>query len=118
MSSPHPHIEPYVRPEPTKEDLEYAPLAALDVSKVPDWNKSDGKEELVNDLRRAIEEVGFFYVVGHGIDDLDVRRQLALGKYWTLFLLLFVSLTCSSPKATPSSSSPSKRSSSTHVTLL
>ncbi|ORY79788.1 Clavaminate synthase-like protein [Leucosporidium creatinivorum] len=70
---------PYVRPEPTKEDLEYAPLAALDVSKVPDWSKPEGKEELVNDLRRAIEEVGFFYVVGHGIKDLDVRRQLALG---------------------------------------
>lgn len=85
MVSSYPHIEPYIRPEPTKEDLEYAPLAALDVSKVPDWNQPEGKKELVNDLRRAIEEVGFFYVVGHGIEDLDVRRQLALGEHSVTF---------------------------------
>jgi soluble P-type ATPase len=116
MSSPYP-IEPYIRPAPTRESLDFAPLAALDLSKVKDWSKSEGKEELVKDLRRAIEEVGFFYVVGHGIKDLDVRRQLALGELYLGGSLS--SETETDPavsQATPSSSSRSRRSLSTLVT--
>lgn len=69
-------IPPYSRPEPTKEVLDYVPLFALDLSK---WSKPGGKEELVNDLRFAIEDVGFLFVVGHGIEDHEVLRQLSIG---------------------------------------
>lgn len=77
-----PEITPYVRPAPTKEPLEYADLAAIDVSRVADWSDPNdpGKPGLVKDLKHAIEELGFLYVIGHGIDDLDIRRQLALGE--------------------------------------
>ncbi|KAL8283923.1 hypothetical protein RQP46_005355 [Phenoliferia psychrophenolica] len=76
MTSPA-TLPPYVRPAPTREDLDYAPLAALDFSK---FDKPGGKNELVADLRAAIDHVGFFYVKNSGISDADVLRQLALGQ--------------------------------------
>ncbi|EIM91330.1 Clavaminate synthase-like protein [Stereum hirsutum FP-91666 SS1] len=69
-------IPPYSRPPPTKEELDYAPLSVVDLSK---WDRPNGKEELVNDLRVAIEDVGFLFVVGHGIEDEEVLRQLSIG---------------------------------------
>lgn len=69
-------IPPYSRPPPTKEELNYAPLSVVDLSK---WDRPNGKEELVNDLRVAIEDVGFLFVVGHGIEDDEVLRQLSIG---------------------------------------
>lgn len=76
MSAPA-SLPPYVRPAPTRQDLEYAPLAALDFSKL---DKPGGKEELVADLRAAIDTVGFFYVKNSGINDSEVLQQLALGQ--------------------------------------
>lgn len=70
------NIPPYSRPAPTQEKLDYAPLSVVDLSK---WDRPNGKEELVNDLRVAIQDVGFLFVVGHGIEDDEVLRQLSIG---------------------------------------
>ncbi|GAA6004856.1 hypothetical protein JCM10207_008429 [Rhodosporidiobolus poonsookiae] len=69
-------LPPYQRPPATEEDLEYVDLALIDVSK---FNQPGGKEQLVEDLRNAIEKLGFFLVVGHGIEDEEVLRQLSIG---------------------------------------
>lgn len=70
-------LPPYVRPAPTREELDYAPLAALDFAK---FDEPGGKEELVAELRSAIETVGFFYVTNSGISDQEVLHQLAIGQ--------------------------------------
>lgn len=48
-------IPTWKRPAPTQENLDYAELARIDLSKWP-----DKKEELVEDLRFAVNEVGFW----------------------------------------------------------
>ncbi|BGP39244.1 Putative flavonol synthase [Rhodotorula kratochvilovae] len=74
--SPVPDLPPYSRPPATKEKLDYVQLASLDLSK---FDRPGGKTELVNDLRNAIENVGFLFVTGHGIEDDEVVRQLQIG---------------------------------------
>ncbi|GAA5854620.1 hypothetical protein JCM8547_004913 [Rhodosporidiobolus lusitaniae] len=70
-------IPTYQRPPATKEQLDYVDLAVIDLSK---WDKPGGKEELVEDLRRAIIDIGFLLVTGHGITDDEVLRQLSIGQ--------------------------------------
>ncbi|GAA5962168.1 hypothetical protein JCM3765_003883 [Sporobolomyces pararoseus] len=67
-------IPTWKRPEPTQEKLDYADLARIDLSKWP-----DKKEELVEDLRFAVNEVGFWVVENTGISDEEVVRQLSIG---------------------------------------
>jgi hypothetical protein len=55
MPSATTEIPPWTRPAPTQEKLEYADLARIDLSKWP-----EKKEELVEDLRFAVNEVGFW----------------------------------------------------------
>lgn len=66
---------PWVRPPPTAEQLDYAELASIDLSKWP-----VRKTELLEDMRHAVHDVGFWFVVGHGISDREVVRQLSIGK--------------------------------------
>ncbi|GAA5865807.1 hypothetical protein JCM1840_006255 [Sporobolomyces johnsonii] len=74
MPSAAPVIPTWVRPALTQEDLDYADLAKIDLSKWP-----ARKEELVEDLRRAVTEVGFWYVQNYGISDDEVIRQHSIG---------------------------------------
>ncbi|GAA5866144.1 hypothetical protein JCM8547_000612 [Rhodosporidiobolus lusitaniae] len=67
-------IPEWKRPAPTKEPLEYAELARIDLSKWP-----AKKEELVEDLRHAVNEVGFWFVENTGITDEEVVRQMSIG---------------------------------------
>ncbi|GAA5917184.1 hypothetical protein JCM6882_000544 [Rhodosporidiobolus microsporus] len=69
-------IPVWERPAPTTEipDSEFAQLARIDLSKWP-----DRKEELVEDLRHAVNEVGFWFVENTGISDEEVVRQLSIG---------------------------------------
>ncbi|KAI2627045.1 putative 1-aminocyclopropane-1-carboxylate oxidase [Hypomontagnella submonticulosa] len=72
------HIEaplPYEYPSETKEQLEYAELEALDISKL---NQEGGKQALAKQVLKFINKNGFFYVVGHGFSEEEVRRQYAL----------------------------------------
>ena len=69
-------VKPWARPEPTKEDLDWAPLVQIDLSQ---FDEPGGKEELAKQLYDAVTRVGFWFVVGHGIDDERVLRQFSLG---------------------------------------
>ncbi|KAI1205558.1 putative 1-aminocyclopropane-1-carboxylate oxidase [Annulohypoxylon truncatum] len=65
----------YEYPNETKEQLEYAELEALDISKL---DQPGGKQALAEQVLKFINKNGFFYVVGHGFSDEQVRRQYAL----------------------------------------
>ncbi|KAH8660312.1 putative 1-aminocyclopropane-1-carboxylate oxidase [Xylariales sp. PMI_506] len=70
-----PDLSEYVYPRETTDDLEYADLEALDISKL---EQPGGKDELAAQLLSFINKNGFFYVIGHGFSDEEVRRQYAL----------------------------------------
>ncbi|KAK0484487.1 hypothetical protein IW261DRAFT_840646 [Armillaria novae-zelandiae] len=61
--SPLPEPPPYVFPAATKEDLEYADLAVIDLSKA---STEAGRVELTAQVREAMNKQGFFYAVNHG----------------------------------------------------
>lgn len=69
-------IKPWSRPEPTKEDLDWAPLVEIDLSR---FDEPGGKEALADQLRDAVTNVGFWVVTGTGIEDERVLRQFSIG---------------------------------------
>ncbi|KAK7185079.1 gibberellin 2-oxidase [Paraphaeosphaeria sporulosa] len=69
-------IEKWVRPEPTKENLEWAPLSTIDLSR---FDEPGGKQELAKQLYDAVTRVGFWVVTNTGIDDERVLRQFSIG---------------------------------------
>ncbi|KAK1676890.1 putative 1-aminocyclopropane-1-carboxylate oxidase [Colletotrichum godetiae] len=66
---------PYVQAPETTEQLDWADLVALDLSK---FDKPGGKQELAEEFARAIEQIGFFYVINHGLSREDIDQQYAL----------------------------------------
>ncbi|KAF5344172.1 hypothetical protein D9757_014997 [Collybiopsis confluens] len=57
-------VIPHYRPAPpTNEALDYADLAVIDLSKA---NTADGRAQLASQVREAMSNVGFFYVINHG----------------------------------------------------
>ncbi|KAL1599403.1 hypothetical protein SLS59_006421 [Nothophoma quercina] len=69
-------VKPWSRPEETKEDLEWAPLTTIDLSR---FDEPGGKQELAKQLYDAITRVGFWVVTGTGLDDERVLRQFSIG---------------------------------------
>lgn len=69
-------IKPWSRPEPTRENIDWAPLVEIDLSH---FDEPGGKQELAKQLYDAVTRVGFWVVVGHGIDDERVLRQFSIG---------------------------------------
>ncbi|KAJ5773051.1 hypothetical protein N7457_007947 [Penicillium paradoxum] len=69
-------IKPWVRPSPTEEKLDWAPLVEIDLSR---FDEPGGKEELAKQLYDAVTRVGFWVVVGHGLGDEQVLRQFSIG---------------------------------------
>ncbi|KAJ6145479.1 hypothetical protein N7470_009374 [Penicillium chermesinum] len=69
-------IKSWTRPAPTKENLDWAPLVEIDLSR---FDEPGGKQELAKQLYDAVTRVGFWVVVGHGISDERVLRQFSLG---------------------------------------
>src|SRR5271163_5279 len=69
-------VPPYQRPAQTKENLEWAPLVEIDISR---FNEPGEKQKLAAKLEDAVRNVGFWIVTGHGIKDEEVLRMLALG---------------------------------------
>ncbi|KAL4248225.1 Isopenicillin N synthase-like superfamily protein, partial [Pleurotus pulmonarius] len=57
---------------PTSEDIEYADLAIIDISKAA---TPEGRAELAITVREAMTNVGFFYVINHGYDQAQVDRM-------------------------------------------
>ncbi|KAJ5388154.1 hypothetical protein N7509_010695 [Penicillium cosmopolitanum] len=69
-------VKQWSRPEPTKENLDWAPLVEIDLSL---FDQPGGKEELAKQLHDAVTRVGFWVVVGHGLGDDQVLRQFSIG---------------------------------------
>ncbi|PFH47634.1 hypothetical protein AMATHDRAFT_77105 [Amanita thiersii Skay4041] len=59
----HPPTPVFIEPPPTKENLDFANLAIVDLSK---YHSSDGKAELIETVKTALSTIGFFYVINHG----------------------------------------------------
>jgi hypothetical protein len=68
--------KPWNRPAPTKEDLDWAPLAQIDLSR---FDEPGGKQELAEQLYEAVTKVGFWVVTNTGLDDESVLRQFSIG---------------------------------------
>ncbi|KAF9887183.1 hypothetical protein FE257_010437 [Aspergillus nanangensis] len=69
-------IPSWNRPPPTTEDLDWAPLVQIDLSR---FDEPGGKHELARQLYDAVTRVGFWVVVGHGLEDEQVLRQFSFG---------------------------------------
>lgn len=69
-------VKPWSRPAPTKEDLDWAPLVKIDLSR---FDEPGGKQELAKQLYDAVTRVGFWVVVNTGIDDERVLKQFSIG---------------------------------------
>ncbi|KAG6875195.1 hypothetical protein C0992_004814 [Termitomyces sp. T32_za158] len=68
LSPETPH---HIPPPPTKENLDFADLAIIDFTK---FGTPEGKSQLVQDVRNAMNTVGFFYVINHGYTQEQTRR--------------------------------------------
>lgn len=71
-------LPPYIPPPPTKHSLDYAPLVVIDLSTFD--RSSEDRARLVDQLRDAAHNTGFWMVTGHGITDDEVNRQLSIGQ--------------------------------------
>jgi isopenicillin N synthase-like dioxygenase len=69
-------VKPWSRPQPTTENLEWAPLVKIDLSR---FDEPGGKQELAKQLYDAVTRVGFWVVVNTGIDDGRVLKQFSIG---------------------------------------
>ncbi|KAF2032929.1 gibberellin 2-oxidase [Setomelanomma holmii] len=69
-------IKPWSRPQQTQEDLQWAPLTTIDLSR---FDEPRGKQELAAQLYDAITRVGFWVVTNTGIDDERALRQFSIG---------------------------------------
>lgn len=72
----HIPIKSWTRPAPTKENLDWAPLVEIDLSR---FDEPGGKEELAKQLYDAVTRVGFWVVVGHGLEEERIIRQFSIG---------------------------------------
>ncbi|KAF9460593.1 hypothetical protein BDZ94DRAFT_1222828 [Collybia nuda] len=66
-----PEVPHYVHPPPTKENLDFADLAVIDLEK---YKTPEGKAQLVEDVRNAMTTAGFFYVINHGFTQDQTDR--------------------------------------------
>ncbi|ORY27485.1 hypothetical protein BCR39DRAFT_538233 [Naematelia encephala] len=70
-------IKPWNRPEPTKCELDYADLTNIDLSK---FETEEGKLELVETIRHALTDVGFWIVTNTGFSEEEIEQQFAIGQ--------------------------------------
>ncbi|KAJ8457010.1 hypothetical protein ONZ51_g11780 [Trametes cubensis] len=66
-----PSVPHYVPAPPTKEDLEWADLPIIDLSKA---STPEGRAELAPQVRDAMRTFGFMYVVNHGLTQAQNER--------------------------------------------
>lgn len=69
-------VKPWNRPKQTSEELDWAELPKLDLSR---FDEPGGKQELASQLHDAITRLGFWSVVNTGLDDDRVLRQFSIG---------------------------------------
>ncbi|EFX01571.1 2og-Fe oxygenase family protein [Grosmannia clavigera kw1407] len=73
QSSP---LRRWVRPDKTRQDLPWADIAAIDLSK---FDQPGGKDQLVEDLRQAVHETGFFGLINTGFTPEENNDKKMLG---------------------------------------
>jgi isopenicillin N synthase-like dioxygenase len=71
-----PLVKAWNRPKTTSEDLAWADLPKIDLSR---FDEPGGKQELAHQLYDAVTRVGFWSVVNTGLDDDRVLRQFSIG---------------------------------------
>ncbi|KAH8601782.1 flavonol synthase [Bisporella sp. PMI_857] len=77
MPSATPQLYQYSHVPETEENLDWADLATVDLSK---YGTPEGNTELAETLINAIRKKGFFYVTNFGISQEAVNRQFAYGQ--------------------------------------
>ncbi|KZT51518.1 Clavaminate synthase-like protein [Calocera cornea HHB12733] len=77
MPVPAPQLGSYQFVAETKENLDWADLVTIDLSK---YGTEQGKKELAQELLSALRTKGFFYVKNFNIPQERVNRQFALGR--------------------------------------
>ncbi|KAI3604213.1 flavonol synthase [Moniliophthora roreri] len=70
-----PQVETWISHPETSADLDWAPLQIIDLSRFDDPN---GKQELADQLRDSVKRWGFWTVVGVGISQEQLDRQLSI----------------------------------------
>ncbi|KAJ8089879.1 hypothetical protein PM082_018457 [Marasmius tenuissimus] len=66
---------PYVSPPASKQELEYANLAIIDLSKAA---TPESRQELAIQVSDAMHEQGFFYIVNHGYTQSQTNRIFSI----------------------------------------
>ncbi|KAJ7933067.1 Clavaminate synthase-like protein [Mycena leptocephala] len=74
-TAPLPAPPPYVAPPASKEELEYADLAIIDLSKA---ETEAGRKALAAEVVQAMTTHGFFYVVNHGYTQEQTTRVFSI----------------------------------------
>ncbi|OAX35551.1 Clavaminate synthase-like protein [Rhizopogon vinicolor AM-OR11-026] len=67
-----PYVPHYVAAPPTEEPLEYAEIPTIDISRA---DTEEGRAELAIEVREALHNHGFFYVVNHGYSQAQTTRM-------------------------------------------
>ncbi|EIW79584.1 Clavaminate synthase-like protein [Coniophora puteana RWD-64-598 SS2] len=67
-----PRVPHYQPPPPTKQELPYADLAIIDLSKA---STPEGRASLSGEVKNALLTHGFFYVVNHGLPQPKTERM-------------------------------------------
>lgn len=75
-SDTRPKLVPWTEHPVTTESLDWAPLVIVDLAK---FDTPHGKQELANELKDAVRRWGFWTVVGTGISQDQLDRQLDIG---------------------------------------
>ncbi|KAF5347205.1 hypothetical protein D9758_011097 [Tetrapyrgos nigripes] len=75
VNDPKPQVDPWIKPAPTNASLDWAPLQIIDLSK---YDLPGGKEELVKELQDSVRHWGFWTIVGSGISQEQIDRQLSI----------------------------------------
>jgi len=72
MTITAPPVPRYVLAPRASEDLEYADLAVIDLSK---FGTPEGKAKLAEEVRAAMKDKGFFKVINHGLSQEQTDRM-------------------------------------------
>ncbi|KAI8627212.1 2OG-Fe(II) oxygenase superfamily protein [Xylariaceae sp. FL1651] len=76
-TAPGTTLPKYQQPAESKYELDWAELATLDLSQ---FDAPGGKQRLANQLRDAVHQIGFFYVINSGLTQEEVDEQFAIGQ--------------------------------------
>ncbi|KAI0089599.1 Clavaminate synthase-like protein [Irpex rosettiformis] len=67
-----PPVPHYVPAPPTQENLTYADLGIVDLAKA---STAEGRAELATTARDALHNIGFFYIINHGLSKPETERM-------------------------------------------